>query len=270
VTGEDMEVRRSIKCVIEPTQFGERNAVKKRLERTEAPWTFYMRREIAIYRAFAKLELPVRVPRMLDADAEQGFIILERIEGKPLAPRRHVVPKDRPTWEALIAIARAIRSIACTIDIEPTSDDRKAMRARLLEDPTAPTEWIASGLVACAARGLIAPDVAGELVKNVKGAVFQHGDLLLRNVIRCSLAEGSGLAIVDWECAGTHAEGWDAALLSVFAPPWARTELARGLDPASFHACFVFALLREIVFRRGRSDPIMGRLEDELARALSQ
>lgn len=255
---------RSIKCVIEPIRFGEQNAVKKRLARDEAPWRFYMQREIAIYRAFATLAVPVRVPRMLDADADAGFIILERIEGKPLAPRRHSVPKDRATWEAVIAIARKIRSMSCTIDVAPTVEDRQAMRARLLEDPT--SEWISNGLVDCGARGLIEPEVAARLAKDAKkGSVFQHGDLLLRNVIR----DASGLAIVDWECAGTHAEGWDAALLSVWAPPWARTELARDLDAASLRACFVFALLREIVFRRGKSDDVMARLEDELAAALS-
>jgi aminoglycoside phosphotransferase (APT) family kinase protein len=57
-----------------------------------------MRREIAMYRAFSKLDLPVRVPRMLAANAERGFIVLERIDGEPLARRRHVVPTDRRTW----------------------------------------------------------------------------------------------------------------------------------------------------------------------------
>jgi hypothetical protein len=257
-------VQRSIKCVLEPSRFRGQDAIRKRLERTEPPWRFYMRREIAIYEAFSKLDLPVRVPRLLDADAERGFIILQRVAGKPLASRRHVVPKDRQTWEALISTARAVRSIACHVDVKPTPADTRAMRERLLEDPTSPTGWISSGLLECARRGLLAPDVAARLAKDVKGAVFQHGDLLLRNVIR----DDAGLVLVDWECAGTHAEGWDAALLSVFAPPWARAALADGLDAPSFHACFVFALLRELVFRHGRYDAITARLEDELARAL--
>jgi len=223
-----------------------------------------MRREIAIYRAFSKLDLPVRVPRMLHADAERGVIVLERIDGQPLAHRRHVVPKDRPTWEALIAIARATRSIRCTVNVKPTAADTRAMRARLLEDPTAPTEWISSGILECARRGLLDGDIAARLAGDVKGSVFQHGDLLLRNVIR----DGTGLVLVDWECAGPHAEGWDAALLSVFAPEWARAPLSEGLAAASLHACFVFALLREIVFRHGKQDEITARLEDELARAL--
>ncbi len=258
-------MRRSIKCVIEPCRFRGHDAVAKKLERTTPPWRFYMRREIAIYRAFSTLELPVRVPRMLAADAERGFIILERIEGKPLAHRRHVVPEDRPTWQTLIAIARAIRTITCRVTVAPTREDTRAMRARLLEDPTAPTEWVASGLVECAKRGLLAQSVAARLAKNVKGEVFQHGDLLLRNVVRSA----TGLVVVDWECAGPHAEGWDAALLSVFAPTWARAELSAGLDAASFHACFVFALLREIVFRRGKVDEISAHLEDQLERALA-
>jgi tRNA A-37 threonylcarbamoyl transferase component Bud32 len=260
-----MKVRRSIKCVIEPCRFRGRDAVQKRLARRDAPWLFYMRREIAVYRAFAGLDLPVRVPRMLDADLAKGVIVMERIDGPPVASRRHAVPQDRPTWEAMIAIARAIRGIVCSVDVEPTQADRVAMRTRLLEDPTAPLEWISSGLMACAGKGLIAREIARRLARAVKRPTFQHGDLLLRNVVR----EGEHLVVVDWECAGPHAEGWDAALLSVFAPEWARVELARGLDPQSFRACFVFALLREIVFRRGKEDEILGRLEKDLASALA-
>ncbi len=260
-----MKVRRSIKCVLEPCRFEGRDAIRKRLEQATPPWRFYMRREIALYREFAKVDLPVRVPKMLDADAEGGFIVLERIEGEPLSTRRHVVPQDRPTWEALAVAARAIRSIRCAVDVAPTADDVRAMRRRLLEDPTSPTGWISDGLLECARRGLIEAEVAARLAKDVKGSAFQHGDLLPRNVIR----DGAGLVVVDWECAGPHAEGWDAALLSVFAPPWARASLAEGLDPASVRACFVFALLREIAFRRGKDDPITGRLQDELARAIA-
>ncbi len=259
-----MKVRRSIKCVLEPCRFRGRAAIRKRLERTTPPWRFYMRREIALYRELAKLDMPVRAPEMLDADADGGFIILERIDGEPLATRRHVVPKDRPTWEALAEIARAIRSIRCAIDVAPTAEDVRAMRRRLLEDPSSPTGWITEGLHECARRSLIDSELAARLARDVKGSVFQHGDLLPRNVIR----DAAGLVVVDWECAGPHAEGWDAALLSVFAPPWARAPLAEGLDAASLHACFVFALLREIAFRRGKDDPITLGLEQELARAV--
>jgi len=164
-----------------------------------------------------------------------------------------------------VALSRAIRTITCAVDVKPSRADVDAMRARLLEDPTSPTGWISSGLVACAKRGLLDAEIAERLAKDVKGAAFQHGDLLLRNVMR----DSQGLAVIDWECAGAHAEGWDAALLSVFAPTWAREELADGCDAASSRACFVFALLREIVFRHGKSDAITGRLEDELARAIS-
>ena len=260
-----MLTRRSIKCVVEACRFRGRDAVRKRLERTTPPWRFYMRREIALYRAFAALDLPVRVPRLLDADIERGVFVMERIRGEPLAARRHVVPTDRRTWEAVIAAALAIRSIDCTVDVRPTKEDRQAMRARLLEDPTAPLEWISGGLRACAKRGLIAPDVAERLARDVKKPTFQHGDLLLRNVMR----DARGLVVIDWECAGPHAAGWDAALLSVFAPPWARAELARGIDARSYRACFVFALLREIVFRRGKADDVLARLEDELSTTLA-
>jgi hypothetical protein len=85
-----------------------------------------MRREIALCRAFAKLEMPVVT-----------------------SP-----PADRPTWEAVVDLARAIRTIRCAIDVAPSADDTRAMRRRLLEDPTEPTAWIADGLRECARREL--------------------------------------------------------------------------------------------------------------------
>ncbi|HEY2368513.1 MAG TPA: aminoglycoside phosphotransferase family protein [Polyangiaceae bacterium] len=221
-----------------------------------------MRREIAVYEAFAKTKLPVRVPKMLEHDIERGFIVLERIEGNPLAPSRHEVPTDRATWNDVIDVARAIRTMRVKVAVKPDAEDVRAMRSRLLEDPTSP--WIADGLIECARRKLIDERAAKRLAKDLKPPVFQHGDLLLRNVLR----DGRGLVVVDWECAGPHAEGWDAALLSAFAPPFARAALADGLDPASSRACYVFALLRELVFRRGKEDAIRARLEEDLANAL--
>jgi hypothetical protein len=248
--------------VLEPCEFRGCAAIRKRLEKTAPPWRFYMRREIALYEAFAKTKLPVRVPKMLSHDADRGFIVLERIEGNPLAPSRHKVPTDRATWNEVIDIARAIRTMHRAIRVKPSKEDITAMRSRLLEDPTSP--WIADGLIECARRKLIDDRVAKKLAKDLKRPVFQHGDLLLRNVVR----DHRGLVVVDWECAGPHAEGWDAALLSVFAPPVARAALADGIDAASLRACYVFALLREIVFRRGKEDAISERLEEDLAEAL--
>jgi len=255
-------VRRSIKCVLEPCELRGVPAIRKRLEKTVPPWRFYMRREIALYRAFAKTKLPVRVPKMLAHDVDRGFIVLERIEGKPLAPSRHKAPTDRATWNEIAVVARAIRTMRAKIDVEPSDEDVRAMRKRLLEDPTSP--WIAEGLVECSRRGLIDMKTAKRLVGDLKPSQFQHGDLLLRNVLR----DERGLVVVDWECAGSHAEGWDAALLSVFAPPFAREALAEGVDAASLRACYVFALLREIVFRRGKDDEIRASLETRFRAAM--
>ncbi len=66
--------------------------------------------------------------------------------------------------------------------------------------------------------------------------------------LRNALLDASGaLALVDWECAGEHAEAWDAALLWVFAPDWVRERLAagygsEGASRAAFLACVAFAL----------------------------
>lgn len=78
-------------------------------------------------------------------------------------------------------------------------------------------------------------------------------------------------AIYEAECAGLHVEGWDAALLWLWAPAWARDalhdELSAGgpADRRAFLACVAFALAREQCFRRRAAlhDAVTARLAHE-------
>jgi hypothetical protein len=151
------------------------------------------------------------------------------------------------------------------------------MRKRILEDPSAPVAWIVEGIDSLRSAGLLeeldAATMSGAIAAHAVTS-FSHGDLLPRNVLR----DGPGsLALVDWECAGEHAEAWDAALLWVFAPSWARERLAQGhsasrASRAAFLACVAFALTREMFYRNRRAaeDPVTRRLSRDRASVLAE
>ena len=272
-------VRRSVKCVLVPCAVRGRAAIVKKLYGPDAPWRWYLAREIALGRAFARDPPPVRVPRLLAGDAARGLVVMERLSGRPLGavrhdPRGRAVASDE-AWRTLLELRCAIAawSPPATITSAPAPDaaTRAEMRARLLEDPSAPLAWAADGLARCAALGLLDARDAARLTHAIDadGARFQHGDLLLRNVV-CD-REGA-LAVVDWECAGPHPRAWDAALLSVWAPRWAREALRAEHAAEAFDACAAFALARELAFRRSRgaSDPVSARLRADLAALLAR
>ena len=132
---------------------------------------------------------------------------------------------------------------------------RAQLRARLLEDPTAPT-WIADGAARCGLPARVVDAIRALPV------AFAHGDLLLRNVV--ADADGGELGFVDWECAGPYPAGWDRALLWTQLGPASRAHLAA---PPALCA---FALAREIrflhAFRASDRHPELVRHRADLAR----
>jgi hypothetical protein len=202
----------------------------------------------------------VRVPRLVAAS--DALLVLERMPGQPLAPRRHDSRIERiepSTWAALLLAREALRRwspVGLTLP-PPGGPATALMRRRMLEDPSAPVAWIAEGIGCLHSAGLLDDREAETMCRALAShpaTCFSHGDLLLRNVLR---EPSGGLALVDWECAGLHAEAWDAALLWVFAPSWARERLAAdhsasGASRAAFLACVAFALTREMFYRRRR------------------
>jgi hypothetical protein len=210
----DGAARRYRKSLIVPGQVDGRPVVAKcslRLD-PDSPWRWYAEREQCLYEHFARDPPPVRVPDLVAGDPSLGVLVIERLEGLPLATRRRV---SRPLGRALLArlCEMTERLAAWGIDsppvIVPSRRQRMRMRASLLEDPAAPNDWCVAAAERCAALGLL--DVETSDALRGRRCEFSHGDLLLRNVLEID----GELGLVDWECAGPHPAGWDRALLAV-------------------------------------------------------
>jgi hypothetical protein len=221
--------------------------IAKRLLRPNAVWAWYSDREVAMYRELDAHPPGVRVPRFVCAD--RGVLVVERLPGAPLATRRR--PHAALPIATVAALIEARFRLAAWTGTPPSSPPtrrvRSQLRDRLLEDPTAPVEWIRDGFARAARRAIVTPEIARELDAAVAAhapIAFGHGDMLLRNVV------GDGL--VDWECAGTHVHDWDLALLWTQLAPASRAPIdhAIGGGPRrdAFRALRAFALIREVRF----------------------
>src|SRR5687767_2199326 len=60
--------------------------VAKQLARPNQVWAWYLAHEIAVYRAFAAVPPPFRVPTLVAASDD--ILVIERIAGEPAATRR--------------------------------------------------------------------------------------------------------------------------------------------------------------------------------------
>ncbi len=242
----------------------------KKLVRGEGIWRWYFEREVAIYRAFAATPPPVRTPRLVAVDLAKGILILEHLEGAPLATgrrARHTIPG--PTVAALLAARERIAAWERGLELTPKSlpppHVLRAIRSRLLEDPSAPRSWIIEGLARSGRAGLVSERAATRAAEILAGdrCVFSHGDLLLRNAICDGMDR---VALVDWECAGPHLAAWDRALLRIGLSPADRPDI-RGDERCL--AASLFALARELKFRRAFAsrdgDPATANLVAEIA-----
>lgn len=255
--------------------------IAKRLRRPGPVWTWYLRREVAVYRAFDYEPPGVPAPRLLAADVGRGLVILDRIAGAPLATRRRPRAEIAPaTVAALIAIPAALESWPGRSPPVPRpAGVRAQLRERLLEDPTAPIEWVRDGLRRSGRRGLLAARDAERLAAAIdpgSPVAFRHGDLLLRNVIA---SDRGDLVAVDWECAGTYLRDWDLALLWTQLGPAARAAVedvvaSDGPRRRVFWALVAFALVREVRFQRAfgvaAGDRELARCRDALAEGIER
>lgn len=247
----------------------------KRLAKPNPVWAWYLAREIAIYRAFAEMPPPVRVPRLIAADDDT--LVIERLPGGAIARRR------RPAAE----LARdVVGQILATFDafahwtgrVPHEVPDRRVLaqlRGRFLEDPTAPIEWVTAGIARACTRNIFDADVRDRALAALAGAVAvpSHGDLLLRNAF---LVDGR-FALVDWECAGLHVATWDRALLWTQLGAASRRVVEESIADGSrraFFALVVFALAREVAFleafRVERGDPRLNEVFAELHAAAAE
>ena len=234
--------------------------VAKRVARPNAVWSWYLAREIAIYRAFAAAPPEFRVPRLVAASGD--LLVIERLPGAPLgARRRPAAALDEPTLRAFVTLRARLAAWSAPETPAPTAAVRGQLRERLLEDPTDP-DWIAGGLARAGRRGLISPTLAARLTELLAPArATCHGDLLLRNV----LGDAGGLAVVDWECAGMYPCDWDLALLWTQLAAPSRVVLASLIDAGPpFFALCAFALVRELRF-----EAAYGRISADLRAELA-
>ena len=167
----------------------------KRLLDTGALWQRLFAREIESYELFALTPPPVRVPRLVAADATQKLLIVEAVDGLPLATERY--PASEPARNHL-------RSVIAAADALP--------RWRLPRKPDV-SEWYMRRIRRAARkRDFLPPRDADALLAVARqagmNAEFAHGDLLLTNVLACP-----EIVLIDWEFAGEYVAGWDLALL---------------------------------------------------------
>jgi hypothetical protein len=267
----DGAIARSTKCLLVSATVEGREVVVKALIRDAPVWSHYLRRERQVYEQLRPAN--VRVPRLVASGAT--FLVLERVPGAPLARKRHdpaIARIDAATWEVLLAAHASLRAWGPVVTERPDPAVVGVMRKRILEDPSAPVDWVVDGVRRLRALATLDADDAERMVDALSGdpaTCFSHGDLLLRNVLR----DAAGLALVDWECAGEHLVGWDAGLLWVFAPEWARRRLEdeHAASRRAFLACVAFALTREAFYRRrARGDLVTERLLSDRARVLAE
>ncbi|CAM5303120.1 hypothetical protein STENM223S_03989 [Streptomyces tendae] len=165
-------------------------------------WAERSRHEIGAYRSFVRQRPPVRVPRLIAADPDNGTLVIERMPGRVAALQRH--PLEAP----------------------PRADIRAAIGAVCRLNAWRPPAGTFDAPLDYAARisryhelGLLTDRDLGDLQKLLHGIAhaggrqgmgqFCHGDALLSNI----LMSPAGPVLVDWEHAGWYLPGYDLATL---------------------------------------------------------
>jgi hypothetical protein len=264
---------RSIKCELYAGALDGREVVVKCLARDVAPWRWYFERECALLDAFRATNERAETPELLAMDAARGWMVVAKIDGVPLAQGRFAHDATEATVRAALAARRRWSETTTPLPpLMPDTETRREMRERLLEDPHEGLAWCTEGLARGATLALIDENDAARAIEALRAwpvRVRSHGDLLPRNV----MVTGDGARLVDLECAGEHAEGWDHALLRVNVPDalGAVVDEDFGAGDArrvrAYRACVVFALVRERKFVRGsrREGAIAERLREAVA-----
>ncbi|MEV0848550.1 aminoglycoside phosphotransferase family protein [Streptomyces sp. NPDC049954] len=236
-------LRRSGRSVLLVGTTGRTAVVAKCLLDHSPVWAERIRHEIAAYRSFVRQRPPVRAPRLVAADPEQGVLVIERMPGRPAATRRHPVqaPGRGDVRAALAAVCRlnAWQPAPHTFDapLDYAGRLNRYHELGLLTDrDLGDLQKLLHGIAASAGRGGMGQ--------------FNHGDALLTNV----LLSPAGPVLVDWDQAGWYLPGYDLATLwSVLgdAPDVRRqiAQFAQSTGPAARDAFLInlmLVLTREI------------------------
>jgi hypothetical protein len=243
---------RSQKCVVAFGELAGARVCVKMLHHDAPPWAWYFAREQLVLD-----QLPATLPaprlRMRVTSESATLLVVDELAGRALAHHRHVARPPAPALvEACLALAEQIESLALAPASPPSPAITKLLRRRLLEDPSAPLEWVHAGIDRCASRGHLAAAQAERMHAALDAyprIASCHGDFLPRNLI----ADGRHVAACDWECAGPHARDWDRALLWANLGERERAPIeaavaAPGERARAFRALAGFALARELEF----------------------
>ncbi|WP_282791438.1 aminoglycoside phosphotransferase family protein [Streptomyces sp. CC224B] len=232
-------LRRSGRTVLLVGTTGRSTAVAKCLLDHSSLWSERIRHEIAAYRSFVRHRPPVRAPRLIAADPDEGTLVIERMPGRVAALQRHPVePPPRADVRAAVGAVHRLNQWQPPNDTfgKPLDYPRRISRFHEL--------------------GLLTDRDMGDLQKLLHGMAqayasnpqamwqFCHGDALLSNI----LLSPAGPVLVDWEQAGWYLPGYDLATLWAVLgdAPVARREisqLAQQAGPAARDAFLVNLML---------------------------
>lgn len=241
---------RSLKCVVAFGSLAGARVCVKVLHHADPVWAWYFARERVV---LAQLPAALPAPRLQGLDVGPDLIVVDELAGAPLARHRHVAHPPAPALvHACIALAEQIHALALTPAAAPGPALTEVLRRRLLEDPSAPLEWVHAGIERCASLGHVASTQAERMHAALDAypeTACCHGDFLPRNLI----AAGPHVAACDWECAGLHARDWDLALLWANLDARERGPIVAAVAQPSeraraFRALAGFALARELEF----------------------
>ncbi|WP_051451951.1 aminoglycoside phosphotransferase family protein [Actinospica robiniae] len=229
------EVLRSTdKTVIIAGEYNGTPAVAKVLTSTEPFWAEKFAREISAYTVFARGAPPVRVPRLLAADADEGVLLIEHMAGHPLSEERY------PSALPIENVAIALNTLKALAHWEPAPDS--FTRAWNYTDR----------LERYRGFGLFRPEEHRALTELLGHAGphwhFAHGDALPVNII---LSHGRA-ALLDWEYADYYLPALDFALLWIVLreTPGARDLIAAHIDEDGMARRAAFTVNRAMLLAR--------------------
>lgn len=209
-------------------------AVAKVLTSIEPFWAEKFAREISAYTEFARSAPPVKVPRLLAADADEGVLLIERMAGHPLSEERY------PSALPLEHVAIALNTLEALAHWRPAPDSF----ARAWNYTDRLERYRGLGLLGAEEHRALT-ELLGHAGPHWH---FAHGDALPANII---LSRGRA-ALLDWEYAGYYLPALDFALLWILLreTPGARDLIAAHIDEGGAARRAAFTVNRAMLLTR--------------------
>lgn len=162
-------------------------------------WRETFAREIDVYRFFERERPPFRTARLVVADERHPLLVLERLDGVPVAQGRY--PSEEIPSRRLAAVFTALRRVndwAAPIGVVP----------RVLDYTSRLERYRRGGQLTAAEHG----QVSALLAAVGDAAEFGHGNLMMSHVLRRMDGYKEGdYALVDWAFASVFLPGFDLA-----------------------------------------------------------